>query len=339
MAAADRVIHIERTDDERVADYQALREADLAGRRDAFIAESEVVVRVLLKRGRFPVRSVFLATSRVTKLADALESLPEDVPIYTASQAVLSEIVGFRFHRGVVASGQRTDAYAAQEVIRGSGVRDPKSEVRGPGSEVRDPKSGVRGPGSEVRGPGSEVRGPEVGSRKSEIGSRSPEIGTRRSDSGSGIIVVLEGLTNHDNVGGIFRNAAAFGADAVLLDSTTCDPLYRKAIRVSAGASLFLPWARTASTAEAITLLQQAGYLCVALTPRADAVPLHALFADEAPPEKVALFLGSEGPGLTDASMDACDRLCRVDIDAAFDSLNVATTSGIALHAMRTRMC
>jgi len=270
-----RISRVTSLDDERLGDYRDLREADLAARREAFIAESEVVLRVLLDRGRFPVRSIFLAASRLPKLAELLSSVDPQVDIYVGDQDLLNQVVGFRIHRGILAAGQRAPVPTAVELCQAVG------------------------------------------------------LGPRR-------LVLLEGLTNHDNVGGVFRNAAAFGVDGVVYDSTTCDPLYRKAIRVSVGAALFVPFGRCASTAEAITAARDAGFEILALSPRADADDLATLGRSWALGDRVALLVGSEGPGLTAASLAAADRVVRISMAPGFDSLNVATATGVALHALRT---
>jgi tRNA G18 (ribose-2'-O)-methylase SpoU len=139
-------------------------------------------------------------------------------------------------------------------------------------------------------------------------------------------VVVLFGVSNHDNVGGIFRNAAAFGADAVLLDGACCDPLYRKAIRVSVGAALALPFARLPPAADPIALFERHGLTALALSPAGE-TPL----ARFAPPERAAILLGAEGPGLSAAILRRAQTLA-IPMAGAFDSLNVATTSGIVLH-------
>jgi len=139
-------------------------------------------------------------------------------------------------------------------------------------------------------------------------------------------VVVLCGIGNHDNVGGIFRNAAAFGVDAVLLDAGCCDPLYRKAIRVSVGATLMVPFVQLPKGADLLALLERYGFEAIALSP-AGAVPLAALRR----PPRAAVLLGSEGPGLPDAVL-ARARTVRIPMAPDFDSLNVATTSGIVLH-------
>lgn len=142
------------------------------------------------------------------------------------------------------------------------------------------------------------------------------------------LVVGLVGIANHDNMGGIFRNAAAFGADAVLLDETCCDPLYRKAIRVSVGAALAVPFARAGGAALMTDLLVSAGFEIVALSPRGE-TRLDAL----APRPRTAVLLGAEGPGLPDTVMTRA-RTVRIEMAGGFDSLNVATTSGIVLHSL-----
>lgn len=139
------------------------------------------------------------------------------------------------------------------------------------------------------------------------------------------LVLVLVGIANHDNMGGLFRNAAAFGADAVLLDETSCDPLYRKAIRVSVGACLTVPFAG-APQAELPALLADGGFETLALSPRGE-TPLERL--GRAP--RAAVLMGAEGPGLPKALMDKA-RTVSIPMAGGFDSLNVATASGIVLH-------
>jgi tRNA G18 (ribose-2'-O)-methylase SpoU len=143
------------------------------------------------------------------------------------------------------------------------------------------------------------------------------------------LVVVLEGLANPDNVGVVFRNAQAFGADAVLLSPHCCDPFYRKAIRVSMGAALCVPSARLADWPGELAELSAAGYRVVALHPGDDSQPLGPATRL---PRRVALMLGSEGVGLSAAALLTADERLRIGMQPGFDSLNVATASGIALH-------
>ena len=140
------------------------------------------------------------------------------------------------------------------------------------------------------------------------------------------LVVVLVGIANHDNVGSIFRNAAAFGAAAVLLDTTSCDPLYRKAIRVSVGAALKVPFATFGDAAALAQLLDDEGFTQLALSPngRAD-------IRDVERRQRIALYLGSEGEGLPEALLSRLTT-ARIAMTRDFDSLNVAAASAIALH-------
>jgi tRNA G18 (ribose-2'-O)-methylase SpoU len=140
------------------------------------------------------------------------------------------------------------------------------------------------------------------------------------------VVLGLFGIANHDNMGGIFRNAAAFGAGAVLLDPTCCDPLYRKAIRTSVGAALTTPFARLGPGQDMVALLARHGFEALALSPAGA-----GRLVDLTPAPRTAVLLGTEGPGLPDAVM-ARARTVSIPMAGAFDSLNVATTSGIVLH-------
>jgi tRNA G18 (ribose-2'-O)-methylase SpoU len=151
-------------------------------------------------------------------------------------------------------------------------------------------------------------------------------------------LVVLEGVSNADNVGGVFRNAAAFGADGVLLSPTCCDPLYRKAIRTSMGAALRMPFARADDEdwPGLLTRVRAAGFTIVALTPREPSETLDA-FTARPRPGRVALIVGTEGAGLTPAVESTADYRVRIPISGDVDSLNVAVAAGIALYRLQSR--
>jgi tRNA G18 (ribose-2'-O)-methylase SpoU len=135
---------------------------------------------------------------------------------------------------------------------------------------------------------------------------------------------------NADNVGGVFRNAAAFGADAVLLGPKCCDPLYRKAIRTSMAATLRVPFAKLDAWPTALSQIRARGFLLAALTPREDAVHL-AAFARQYRGDRLAILVGAEGDGLTtEAEREADTRVC-IPIRREVDSLNLAVATGIAL--------
>jgi tRNA G18 (ribose-2'-O)-methylase SpoU len=142
-------------------------------------------------------------------------------------------------------------------------------------------------------------------------------------------IAVCERINDHENLGVVFRSAAALGIDAVVLDGECADPLYRRCVRVSIGHVVTLPWTRIASLEE----LRTAGFTTVALTPNAEATAID----DVAWPERAALLLGAEGPGLSDAWRTAADVRVRIPMTPGADSLNVATAAAIAFHVSRPR--
>ncbi len=143
-------------------------------------------------------------------------------------------------------------------------------------------------------------------------------------------LAVLEGATSIENVAGVFRNAAAFGFDGVLLDPACGDPLVRRAVRVSAGHTLTVPFARIDGVPAALGELRSAGFASVALTPHADAEPIDRL--EPAAGERVALLLGAEGAGLTDAALAGADRRVRIPMAPGVDSLNLAVAGAVAMH-------
>ncbi|MFI5178444.1 MAG: TrmH family RNA methyltransferase [Vicinamibacterales bacterium] len=149
-------------------------------------------------------------------------------------------------------------------------------------------------------------------------------------------LVALDGVSNADNVGGVFRNAAAFGAGGVLLSPTCCDPLYRKAIRTSMGAALTVPFARARPEdwPAMLTRVRAAGFALVALTPREPSETL-AQFAAHGGLPRLTLVIGTEGAGLSADVEALADYRVRIPIDGAVDSLNLAVAAGIALHALR----
>jgi tRNA G18 (ribose-2'-O)-methylase SpoU len=153
-----------------------------------------------------------------------------------------------------------------------------------------------------------------------------------RCVTGRRLLVVLEDVTNPDNVGSVFRNARAFGADGILLTPRCTDPLYRKAVRVSMGGTLQMPFARVGSCAQAFETLRTAGFTVVALTPEAGATPVDEAARRLACKERVALAFGTEAEGLSTAALAAADVRACIAMAPGVDSLNVATASGIALH-------
>jgi tRNA G18 (ribose-2'-O)-methylase SpoU len=141
-------------------------------------------------------------------------------------------------------------------------------------------------------------------------------------------VLVLEDLNDHENLGSLFRNAAAFGVDAVLLTPRCADPLYRRSVRVSLGHALRVPFARVDSIGDVRAL----GFTVLALTPDPAATKLNGIqFSD-----RVAFALGAEGAGLSAAATAAADQCVRIPMAPGVDSLNVATAAAVALYALRS---
>lgn len=146
-------------------------------------------------------------------------------------------------------------------------------------------------------------------------------------------VVVLEDIVDHTNVGAIFRAVAGLGADAVLITPRCADPLYRRSVRVSMGTVLQVPWTRLPDWPDGAEQLRTAGFEIAALALSDDAVTLDAYAA--APPERIALLLGTEGDGLSRAALQASDTVVTIPMLHGVDSLNVAAASAVALWALR----
>jgi tRNA G18 (ribose-2'-O)-methylase SpoU len=247
--------------DPRLVDFRDLTDTDVRpDRRGLVIAEGRNVVE-RLARSAYPIRAIAGVESKLAELAPVLGKL--DCPVYQLDKWTLSDVVGFRVTRGVLASADRPPAVRAERLLAS--------------------------------------------------GSR---------------FVVLEAINDFENLGSIFRNCAAFGVDGVLLDPRCADPLYRRSVRVSMGnvfsvdfAVLPQPWP------DSLQLLTDRGIQLLALTPRPAARPVSQLV----PPDRWAVLLGAEGPGLTEATLARADSWVRIPMAAGVDSLNVATAGAVAL--------
>jgi tRNA G18 (ribose-2'-O)-methylase SpoU len=241
--------------DERLADFRDLTDADVRpDRRGIVIAEGVNVVERLIG-SPYRVRAVVGVRSRIEALSTV------DAPVYVVDKWLLSEIVGFRVTRGVLAAADRPVPSSPLALLTGA----------------------------------------------------------RR-------LAVLESLNDFENLGALFRNAAAFGVDAVLLDPQCADPLYRRSVRVSMGHVLRVPFAVLDSWPMSLKALRDNGFSVLAMTPRSGAVRLR----DVPRPGKWAVLLGAEGPGLTEAAMAQADALVRIPMSGGVDSLNVATAAAVA---------
>lgn len=259
-----RIIPISDPTDPRIVEYTAIRERDLTGRDGKFIVEGRVTLEVFLDRSRHQPESLFLEQGRLEPLKGIIDTIADNVPIYTAPQSLMDQIVGFPIHRGVLACGLKADQIDLDAFL------------------------------------------------------------ARQSQSSTWVVGL--GLSNHDNVGALIRNAAALGASGVILDAQSCDPLYRKAIRVSAGTALWFPIHHGARTQDILSALDRHNINIWALTPNARATSLYQLSR----PEQCALLLGAEGPGLPDQILDAYTPVS-IPMSNHVDSLNVATSAAIVL--------
>lgn len=346
-ATCSAIAFIEDPDDERLADYRALRDPARRQRYDSrrgiVTVEGRVAVRQLL-RSPFPVVSLLVDDHQVNALGDLVDAFSQrGAPVYVAAREVLAATAGFALHRGVVATARRL------------APRDPGALVEAAAA-------------------------------------------ARGADARQRVIAVLEGLNDHENLGALFRNAAAFGVAGVILDSACADPLYRRSVRVSAGHVLTTPFARLDRSPQDswsgfFRRLHRAGFTVVALAPRHDERPIadepllpdassssrpdagsaslldagssalddgypfdegHSLLGerpalvarelatllddgilDPGARTGVALLLGSEGSGLSASALALADHVVAIPMAPGVDSLNVATAAAIVFHELR----
>ncbi|MFL6138143.1 MAG: TrmH family RNA methyltransferase [Frankiaceae bacterium] len=148
-------------------------------------------------------------------------------------------------------------------------------------------------------------------------------------------VVVAENVNNPTNLGAVLRSAAALGMDALLLDPRSCDPLYRRSVRVSMGEALAVPHARLAGWPGALAAVREAGFRLLALTPDPAAVPIEDV--RPGPDDRVAVLLGAEGPGLTAGALAEADEAVRIPMAPGVDSLNVAAAAAVAFYVLGRR--
>ena len=160
---------------------------------------------------------------------------------------------------------------------------------------------------------------------------RPPELTVADVTAGAQTVAVLEGVNDHENLGSIFRNAAGLGVDAVVFGAGCADPLYRRAVRVSMGHALLVPFARAVSWPSELEALRGNGFRLLAMTPDPDASNLAEVMG-KLSGDRVAVLVGAEGPGLTEAAMRACDVRVRIPMARGTDSLNVATAAALAFY-------
>jgi tRNA G18 (ribose-2'-O)-methylase SpoU len=164
---------------------------------------------------------------------------------------------------------------------------------------------------------------------------RRPELSAAEVLAGAGRVVVLEDTVNPTNMGVLFRCAAGLGMDAMLLTPRCTDPLYRRSVRASMGEVFAIPWARLGSWPGGLELLRAAGFALVAMTPGAGSVALDAY--DPSSVERLAVLLGTEGPGLSAAALAAADVRLSIPMARGVDSLNVGAAAAVAFWHLGRR--
>lgn len=304
-------IRIDDPRDPRLDDFRNLNASDKKSGEQLIIAEGTLVVPRLLA-SPYPTRAVVGFPGKLRAIEEELSrSLSSDdatFSVFEVSREVLREVAGFDMHRGLVASADRLPTSAATTV-----------STTGPAGS-----GGVTGAQDTGTGAAGTSAVEAVLNHVEEI----PEA--------SGVIAVLEGVGDHENIGSIFRNAAGLNVDAVLFGAATADPLYRRSVRVSMGHVLRLPWAKFPGTTTTwqrdLELLQRRGYEVVALTPAGDITLREATEAARGRGKKVAVMVGAEGPGLTEHAMRAADVRASIPMAHGTDSLNVATAAAIAFY-------
>lgn len=161
--------------------------------------------------------------------------------------------------------------------------------------------------------------------------SRAAELTVEQVIESAETVAVLEGVNDHENLGSIFRNAAGLGVGAVIFGSGCADPLYRRAVRVSMGHALLVPFAWATQWPGELNLLRDRGFHLVAMTPDPGAQTLAEAIGELAG-LRVAILVGAEGPGLAEHTMRACDVRARIPMSRGTDSLNVATAAALAFY-------
>ena len=251
--------------DPRVAPFVALKDRDVAREHGLFIAEGENLLRRLLDSS-LRTHSVFLSERRVDEMASVV---PADVPVYVASDEIMRQVIGYKFHSGVIAAGVRPAPRSIDEVI-------PK-------------------------------------------------------DRETLTLVVCPEIANTENLGALYRIAAGFGADAMILGERSADPFWRQCVRVSMGTVFKMPTVRSASLLRDLARLRDEwGVRLVGTVLDERAERLSSFVRDD----RTAILFGNEAQGLDAATVAACDRLVTIPMQLGTDSLNVAVAAGIVLYEL-----
>ncbi len=304
-----QVIYIEDLEVPGLAPYARLTEAQLRNRlhpeEGLFICESEKVIRVALAAGMQPVS--FLCEEKYidTQVRAMAERFP-DVPVYTAERSILASLTGYELSRGVLCAMHRPQLPNVDTLL---------SQLKADSS----PSLGEQHRLFRVLTSSS----PKLG----EVDAQRADGGVCRTNRKIRV-AVMDSVVNSTNTGAIFRAAAAMGVDALLLTRTCCDPLNRRACRVSMGTVFQIPW----TWLDHYGQLKDLGFrtVALALTNRSVAIDDPVLKA----PEKLAIIMGTEGNGLSDSVLQQCDYVAKIPMHRGVDSLNVAAAASVAFYEL-----
>ena len=261
------IIHISDINAPEIRVYAGLTDSQLKRNNGLFIAESVKVIDVALDKGLKPV-SFLMEERQIEGIGKEIIARCPDVPVYTASRQVLSELTGFELTRGVLCAMERPETLSLENVINGANR-----------------------------------------------------------------IAVLERLSDAVNVGAVFRSAAALGIDAVLLFNNCSEPLNRRTVRVSMGSVFLVPWAFFEKsdfplTENAVEYLKSKGFTTAALALENDSINIDNPVLKNS--QKLALFLGAEGDGLSENTIKSCDYTVKIPMHHGVDSLNVAAAAAVS---------
>lgn len=264
------IVEITSLHDEGIQVFSTLTEAQLRmtlePEKGLFIAESPKVIRVALDAGWQPVALLCERKHIEGDARDIIERLHPDVPVYTGSRELLTQLTGYTLTRGVLCAMRRKPLPTVDSVISGA----------------------------------------------------------RR-------IVVIQAVTDTTNIGAIFRSAAALGIDAVVLTRDTCDPLNRRAVRVSMGSVFLVPW----TWIDDINMLRDKGFKTVAMALTDDSISLDDPRLRREP--RLAIIMGTEGDGLPKHTIQQADYTVRIPMAHGVDSLNVAAAAAVAFWELRSK--
>jgi tRNA G18 (ribose-2'-O)-methylase SpoU len=266
------MIRIDSLDDERIQPYRNLKDRELAAMGGLFLAEGEHVTRRLMASRTHQTHSVLLAEHRVESIAPAV---PLGVPIYVGSREMVSQIVGYTFHSGVLSVGIRPANPSLESIF--------ENEPAG----------------------------------------------------GRTTLLICPEVINHDNLGSLIRIAAGFGVSAMLVGERSCDPYWRRSVRVSMGTIFSLPVITSRHLSSDLELLQKKwGVHTIATVLDAEAIPLQRSLRKQMPNggRRIGILLGSESQGLDRWTIDHCDTKVTIPMFHGTDSLNIAVAAGVFLY-------